>query len=146
MAGTERDRIRLEGDATSVIGAVVEFYERHLQDRHNVEVEELRGMKRVVMGQHNRAYVALELRVNGLIEGMEKHVKRGVYGFLEQMSYNMCKILQLTAAASIYEFGMQRYRDAPEGLNRVGGIAQELGKDLGLDSKQTKMVSDWRSS
>ena len=48
MAGTERDRIRLEGEATSVIGAVVDFYERHLQDRDGVAVEELRGMKRVV--------------------------------------------------------------------------------------------------
>jgi len=53
MAGTEQDRIRLEGEATSVIGAVVDFYGRHLQDRHKVEVEELRGMKRGVMGQHN---------------------------------------------------------------------------------------------
>ncbi len=53
MAGTEGDRIRLEGEATSVIGAVVDFYERHLQDRYEDHVEELRGMKRVVMGQHN---------------------------------------------------------------------------------------------
>jgi hypothetical protein len=175
MAGTEEDRIRLEGDATSVIGAVVDFYERHLQDRDGVVVEELRGMKRVVMGQHNtyiRAwslwtltkckedlqrhwqavpeaekngdvrtdYYALALRVNGLIEGMERHVKRGVHGFLEQMSYDMCKMLQLTAAASIYEFGMQRYRDAPEGLNRVDQIAQELGKERDLGANQTKTV------
>jgi hypothetical protein len=177
MAGTEEDRIRLEGDATSVIGAVVDFYERHLQERYEDHVEELRGMKRVVMGQHNtyirawslwtptkckedlqrhwqavpkaekngaagRAYDALELRVNGLIEGMEKHVKRGVHGFLEQMSYDMCKILKLTAAASIYEFGMQRYRDAPEGLKRVDQIAQELGKDRDLGANQTKVVSE----
>jgi hypothetical protein len=176
MGGTERDRIRLEGDITSVIGAVVDFYGRHLQERHSVVVEELRAMKRGVMGQHNtyirawslwtltkckedlqrhwqavpeaekngdagRAYVALELRVNGLIADMERHVKRGVYGFLEQMSYDMCKILQLTAAASVYEFGMQIYRDAPEGLNRVDQIAQELGKDLDLGSNQTAMVS-----
>ena len=177
MAGTERDRIRLEGDITSVIGAVVDFYGRHLQERHEDHVEELRGMKRGVMGQHNtyirawnlwmltkckedlqthwqavpdaekngdagRAYDALALRVSRVIADMERHVKRGVHGFLEQMSYDMCRMLQLTAAASIYEFDMQIYRDAPEGLNRVGGIAQELGKDLDLGAKQTKTVSE----
>jgi hypothetical protein len=177
MAGTEGDRIRLEGEATSVIGAVVDFYERHLRDRYEDHVEELREMKRGVMGQHNtyvrawslwtltkcqedlqrhwravpeaekngdveRAYVALELRVNGLIEGMEKHVKRGVHGFLEQMSYDMCRMLGLTAAASVYGFDMPMYKDAPEGLRRVGDIAQELGKDLDLGAKQTETVSE----
>jgi hypothetical protein len=177
MAATEEDRIRLEGVATSVIGAVVDFYERHLQERYEDHVEELRGMKRVVMGQHNtyirawslwtltkckedlqrhwqtvseaekngdagRSYEDLVLRVNGLIADMERHVKRGVYGFLEQMSYDMCKILQLTAAASIYEFDMQRYKDTPDGLNRVGDIAQELGKNRDLGAKQTNMVSE----
>jgi hypothetical protein len=176
MAGTEQERIRLEGEATSVIGAVVDFYGRHLQERHEDHVEELRAMKRGVMGQHNtyirawnlwtltkckedlqrhwqavpeaekngdagRAYVALELRVNGLIEGMERHVKRGVHGFLEQMAYDMCRMLQLTAAASVYGFDMQRYKDTPEGLGRVGDIARELGKDLDLGAKQTAMVS-----
>jgi hypothetical protein len=53
MAGAEGDRIRLEGEATSVIGAVVDFYERHLRDRDGAAVEELREMKRGVMGQHN---------------------------------------------------------------------------------------------
>ncbi len=53
MAGAEGDRIRLEGEATSVIGAVVDFYERHLRDRYEDHVEELREMKRGVMGQHN---------------------------------------------------------------------------------------------
>jgi hypothetical protein len=80
--------------------------------------------------------------VSRLIEEMAKHVKRGVYGFLEQMSYDMCKILGLTAAASIYDFDMQRYTKTPEGLKRVGDIARELGKNRDLGSNQTKMVSE----
>ncbi len=51
-------------------------------------------------------------------------------------------MLQLTAAASIYEFGMPRYRDAPEGLKRVDQIAQEVGKDRDLGANQTKTVSE----
>ena len=164
MAGSEQERIRLEGDITSVIGAVVDFCERWLTGR-DAFVEELRGVKMGVMGQHNtyirawslwtlvkckedlqrhwqavpeaekngdagRAYVALELRVSRLIAEMERHVKRGVHGFLEQMSYDMCRMLQLPAAASIYEFVMPTYRDAPYGLGGVGDIARELGKDL----------------
>jgi hypothetical protein len=176
MPGSEPERIRLEGDITSVIGAVVDFCERRLTGREEF-VEELRGVKRGVMGQHNtyirawnlwtltkckedlqrhwqavpeaekngdagRAYEDLVVRVNGLIADMERHVKRGVHGFLEQMSYDMCRMLQLSAAASIYEFDKPTYRDAPEGLNRVGGIAQELGKDLYLGAEQTKTVSE----
>jgi hypothetical protein len=177
MAGTKKDRLRLEGTATSVIGAVVDFYEQYLKEQHENYVEELRGMKRGVMSQHNTyirawnlwmltkckeelqthwqaipdaekngdvrtAYYTLALRVNGLIEEMERYVKRGIYGFLEQMSYDMCMILQLTTATSIYDFEMQRYTGTPEGLNRVDHIAQELGKPLDLSSNQTKMVSE----